>query len=122
MTGKDLNRSNKTGTGAKTLDREDFPPEADVQELSDKAGIAAEPQPAPSQGETSGGEGGLQGSSGAASADGMSAGGDLQREIGSIDEEKSAIGEGGPTSVHKGQRPDDGDEPNLPNQDGEQRL
>lgn len=45
MTGKDLNRSNNTGAGAKTLDREDFPPEADVQELSDKAGIAGEPQP-----------------------------------------------------------------------------
>jgi hypothetical protein len=53
MTGKDLNRSNNTGTGAKTLDREDFPPEAEVQELSDKAGIAGEPQPAVSEGSAS---------------------------------------------------------------------
>ena len=102
MPNKDLNRSNNTGNGAKTLDREDFPPEADVQELSDKAGIAGEPQPAPSQGGSSGG--------------------DLQREIGSIDEEKRAIGEGGPTSVHKGEKPNDGDEPTLPNRDGDRDL
>jgi hypothetical protein len=103
MTGKDLNRSNNTGTGAKALAREDFPPEADVQELSDNAGIAGEPQPTPSQGGSSGG--------------------DLQREIGAIDEEKSAFGaDPQPTSVHKGQKPDDGDEPNLPNRDGDQGL
>jgi hypothetical protein len=47
---------------------------------------------------------------------GGSSGGDLQREIGSIDEEKTATGADPlPTSVHKGQKPDDGDEPNLPN-------
>jgi hypothetical protein len=45
-----------------------------------------------------------------------SSGGDLQREIGSIDEEKSATGaDPQPTSVHKGQKPNDGDEPTLPN-------
>lgn len=47
---------------------------------------------------------------------GGSSGGDLQREIGSIDEEKAASGaDPQPTSVHKGQKPRDGDEPNLPN-------
>ena len=47
---------------------------------------------------------------------GGSSGGDLQREIGSFDEEKTATGaDPQPTSVHKGQKPDGGDEPNLPN-------
>lgn len=62
MPNKDLNRSNDSGTGAKTLHRDDFPPEADVQQLSDKAGIAGEPQPTPSQGGGAGGSnGGPQG-------------------------------------------------------------
>lgn len=47
---------------------------------------------------------------------GGSSGGDLQREIGSLDEEKLATGaDPQPTSVHKGQKPHGGDEPNLPN-------
>ena len=50
---------------------------------------------------------------------GGTSGGDLQREIGSFDEEKTATGaDPQPTSVHKGQKPRDGDEPNLPNRDG----
>lgn len=45
-----------------------------------------------------------------------SSGGDMQREIGSLDEEKLATGaDPQPTSVHKGQKPRGGDEPNLPN-------
>ena len=45
-----------------------------------------------------------------------SSGGGMQREIGALDEEKTATGgDPQPTSVHKGQKPDDGDEPNLPN-------
>ena len=45
--------------------------------------------------------------------------GDLQREIGSLDEEATATGaDPQPTSVQKGQKPRDGDEPNLPNRDG----
>ena len=47
---------------------------------------------------------------------GGSSGGDLQREIGSLDEESTATGaDPQPTSVQKGQKPRDGDEPNLPN-------
>ena len=47
---------------------------------------------------------------------GGSSGGDVQREIGSIDEERTATGaDPQPTSVHKGQKPSGGDEPNLPN-------
>lgn len=47
---------------------------------------------------------------------GGSSGGDMQREIGSLDEEKLATGaDPQPTSVHKGQKPRGGDEPNLPN-------
>jgi hypothetical protein len=47
---------------------------------------------------------------------GGSSGGDIQREIGSLDDEKVATGaDPQPTSVHKGQKPRDGDEPNLPN-------
>ena len=50
---------------------------------------------------------------------GGSSGGDLQREIGSLDEEATATGaDAQPTSVQKGQKPRDGDEPNLPNRDG----
>lgn len=47
---------------------------------------------------------------------GGSSGGEMQREIGSIDEEKAATGaDPQPTSVHKGQKPHGGDAPNLPN-------
>ena len=47
---------------------------------------------------------------------GGSSGGDMQREIGALDEEKIATGaDPQPTSVHKGQKPHGGDEPNLPN-------
>ncbi len=47
---------------------------------------------------------------------GGSSGGDMQREIGSLDEEKSATGaDPQPTSVHKGQKPSDGADPKLPN-------
>jgi hypothetical protein len=50
------------------------------------------------------------------SSQGGSPGGDLQRKIGSIDEEKSVPGsDPRPTSVHKSQKPRDGDEPSLPN-------
>lgn len=45
-----------------------------------------------------------------------SSGGDLQREIGALDEEKTATGgDPQPTSVRKGQKPRGGDEPSLPN-------
>lgn len=51
-----------------------------------------------------------------APSQGGSAGGDLQREIGSADEERTATGaDPQPTSVHKSQKPKGGDEPNLPN-------
>ena len=47
---------------------------------------------------------------------GSSSGGNMQREIGVLDEEKSATGgDPQPTSVRKGQKPDDGNQPNLPN-------
>ena len=47
---------------------------------------------------------------------GGSAGGDMQREIGALDEERTATGaDPQPTSVHKGMKPRGGDEPNLPN-------
>ena len=47
---------------------------------------------------------------------GGSSGGDMQREIGSLDEEKTAAGgDPQPTSVHKSQKPNDGDQPNPPN-------
>ena len=47
---------------------------------------------------------------------GGSSGGDLQRKIGALDEEATATGaDPQPTSVHKGQKPRGGDEPNLPN-------
>jgi hypothetical protein len=50
---------------------------------------------------------------------GGSSGGDLQREIGSLDEEATATGaDPQPTSVQKGQKPRDGDEPSFPNRDG----
>jgi len=45
-----------------------------------------------------------------------SSGGGMQREIGARDEERTATGaDPQPTSVHKGQHPKGGDEPNLPN-------
>lgn len=47
---------------------------------------------------------------------GGSSGGDMQREIGALDEERTATGaDPQPTSVHKGMKPRDGDEPTLPN-------
>ena len=58
----------------------------------------ADDPPTPSQGGTSGGR--------------------IEREIGAIDEEKAATGaDPQPTSVKKGERPDAGDEPNLPNRE-----
>lgn len=50
---------------------------------------------------------------------GGSSRGDLQREIGARDEGKGALGgEPQPTSVHKGDKANDGDSPTLPNRDG----
>ena len=47
---------------------------------------------------------------------GGSSGGDMQREIGVLDEERTATGaDPQPTSVHKGMKPRGGDEPTLPN-------
>ena len=47
---------------------------------------------------------------------GGSSGGRIEREIGALDEEKTATGaDPHPTSVHKGMKPREGDEPNLPN-------
>ena len=49
-------------------------------------------------------------------SEGGSSGGNMQREIGAMDDEKVATGaDPQPTSVHKGQKPRGGDEPNLPN-------
>jgi len=49
---------------------------------------------------------------------GGTSGGRIEREIGAIDEEATATGaDPQPTSVHKGMKPDDGDEPNLPNRE-----
>ena len=50
---------------------------------------------------------------------GGTSGGGMQREIGARDEDKTALGgDPTPTSVHKGDRPDQGDEPTLPNRTG----
>lgn len=47
---------------------------------------------------------------------GGSSGGRIEREIGALDEEKTATGaDPHPTSAKKGQRPEGGDEPTLPN-------
>ncbi len=47
---------------------------------------------------------------------GGSSGGDMAREIGAIDEQRTATGaDPQPTSVHKSMKPRQGDEPNLPN-------
>ena len=47
---------------------------------------------------------------------GGSSGGGMQREVGALDEERTATGaDPQPTSVHKGMKPRSGDEPNLPN-------
>ena len=47
---------------------------------------------------------------------GGTSGGRIEREIGAADEEKVATGaDPQPTSVHKSQKPDGGDEPTLPN-------
>jgi hypothetical protein len=49
---------------------------------------------------------------------GGSSGGNMQREIGALDEERTATGaDPQPTSVHKGMKPRSGDEPNLPNRE-----
>ena len=49
---------------------------------------------------------------------GGSSGGDMQREIGAMDEERTAAGaDPQPTSVHKSMKPRSGDEPNLPNRE-----
>jgi hypothetical protein len=49
---------------------------------------------------------------------GGTSGGRIEREIGAIDEEATATGaDPQPTSVHKGMKPDGGDEPNLPNRE-----
>ena len=46
-------------------------------------------------------------------------GGGMQREIGSADDERTGTGaDPQPTSVHKGQKPDGGDQPTLPNRSG----
>lgn len=53
-----------------------------------------------------------------------SSGGELAKEIGQRDEEKEIFGDAGEgrdpqiTSVHKGDKPNHGDEPNLPNRTG----
>ena len=48
-----------------------------------------------------------------------SSGGDMQREIGARDEEKTSTGaDPQPTSVRKGDKANQGDEPSLPNRDG----
>ena len=47
---------------------------------------------------------------------GGTSGGRIEREIGALDEEATATGaDPQPTSVHKGMKPDSGDEPTLPN-------
>lgn len=47
---------------------------------------------------------------------GGSSGGELQREIGALDDEKVATGaDPQPTSVHKSQKPHGGADPHLPN-------
>lgn len=47
-------------------------------------------------------------------------GGSIQREIGARDDDAQQTGNrSGPTSVHKSDRPDGGDMPNLPNRDGD---
>jgi len=49
---------------------------------------------------------------------GGTSGGRIEREIGALDEEATATGaDPQPTSVHKGMKPDGGDEPNLPNRE-----
>ena len=49
---------------------------------------------------------------------GGSSGGDMQREIGALDEEATATGaDPQPTSVHKSMKPRSGDQPNLPNRE-----
>ena len=49
---------------------------------------------------------------------GDTSGGRIEREIGAIDEEATATGaDPQPTSVHKGMKPDSGDDPNLPNRE-----
>lgn len=48
-----------------------------------------------------------------------SSGGSMQRDIGARDDDKAATGaDPQPTSVHKSDKANQGDEPNLPNRDG----
>ena len=48
-----------------------------------------------------------------------SSGGSLAQEVGARDEDKVALGgDPQPTAVRKGDKPDGGDAPNLPNRDG----
>ena len=92
MADRDHNRSNNTGTGAKALDR-------DADPASDLAMLGDDDLATPSQSGSSGG--------------------DLAREIGQRDEDKSAFGgDPQPTAVRKGDKPGDGDEPSLPNRTG----
>lgn len=51
-----------------------------------------------------------------APSQGGASGGGMQREIAGLDDEKVATGaDPQPTSVHKSQKPNEGDESNLPN-------
>ncbi len=68
---------------------------ADAARASDDSDIIDQAERAPSQGSTSGGN--------------------LQRDIASRDEIDQTSGDGGASRVHKSDKPDDGDEPTLPN-------
>ena len=77
------------------------PRESDIntETLADQAEAEGADLPTPSQGGSSGGV--------------------MQRDIGARDEDKSAFGgDPQPTSVRKSDKPDGGDEPNLPHRDG----
>ena len=76
-----------------TDDRRDPHSDSDVIDSMDEA-------PTPSQSGTSGGS--------------------MQRDIGARDDDKTATGaDPQPTSVHKGDKANEGDEPTLPNRDGQ---
>jgi len=57
-------------------------------------------------------------------AQGGSSGGNLARDVGKRDEERASVEQAGDgrdpsvTRVHKSDKPNDGDAPNLPNRDG----
>jgi hypothetical protein len=74
--------------------------------------------------ETLADEAATQGTDVATAAQSGSSGGNLAREVGQRDEEKASVeraGEGrdpSVTRVHKSDKPNDGDTPNLPNRDG----